>query len=200
MSGQFPTSPVAQSANIGSDQTTIVTKTTSGRIQARQIDGQKFTISLSYPPMTRTSFAPIKAFIMKQRSRLNTFTVIPPTVSDAQGSATGTISVNGATSAGVTTCTIDGMANSTNGILKAGDYVKFASHEKVYMAVEDLNSNGSGSGTLTFEPPLREDVANDVVLIYDNVPFFVRLSSDVQEYSIAENNLYTYEVDLIESI
>lgn len=200
MSGQFPTSPVAKDANIGSDQTTIVTKTTSGRIQARQIDGQKFTISLSYPPMTRANFAPIKAFIMKQRSRLNTFTVIPPTVSDAQGSATGTISVNGATSAGATTCTIDGMANSTNGILKAGDYVKFASHEKVYMAVEDLNSNGSGSGTLTFEPPLRVDVANDVVLTYDDVPFFVRLSSDVQEYSIAENNLYTYEVDLIESI
>jgi hypothetical protein len=92
------------------------------------------------------------------------------------------------------------MATSTNGILKAGDYVKFASHEKVYMAVEDLNSDGSGSGTLTFEPPLREDVANDTVLTYDNVPFFVRLANDVQEYSIITNDLYSYEVDLIESL
>ena len=200
MSGQFPTSPQAKDATIGSDQTTIVTKTTSGRVQARQIDGQKFTMTLSYPPMSRADFAPIKAFIMKQRARLNTFTVIPPIISNAQGVATGTISVDGAISAGATTCTIDGLATSTNGVLKAGDYIKFASHEKVYMAVEDLNGNGSGEGTLTFEPPLREDVANNVVLTYDNVPFFVRLVSDVQEYSIITNDLYTYEVDLIESL
>jgi hypothetical protein len=200
MPGQFPTSPQAKDASIGSDQTTIVTKTTSGRVQTRQIDGQKFTIKLSFPPMSRANFAPIKAFIMKQRSRLNTFTIIPPVISNAQGVATGTISVNGAISAGVTTCTIDGMATSTNGILKAGDYVKFASHEKVYMAVEDLDADGSGSGTLTFEPPLREDVANDTVLTYDNVPFFVRLANDVQEYSIITNDLYSYEVDLIESL
>ena len=200
MPGQFPTSPQAKDASIGSDQTTIVTKTTSGRVQTRQIDGQKFTIKLSFPPMSRANFAPIKAFIMKQRSRLNTFTIIPPVISNAQGVATGTISVNGAISAGVTTCTIDGMATSTNGILKAGDYIKFASHEKVYMAVEDLDADGSGSGTLTFEPPLREDVANDTVLTYDNVPFFVRLANDVQEYSIITNDLYSYEVDLIESL
>lgn len=200
MAGQFPTSPVARGADIGSDQTTIVTKTTSGRIQARQIDGQKFTIKLDYAPMRRADFAPIKAFLMKQRARLNTFTVIPPIISDAQGSATGTISVNGAITAGATTCTIDGMTVSTNGILKAGDYIKFASHEKVYMAVEDLDADGTGSGTLTFEPPLRENVSNDIQLTYDNVPFTVRLASDVQEYSIITDDLYTYEVDLIESL
>jgi len=44
---------------------------------------------------------------------------------------------------------------------------------KVYMAVEDLDADGTGSGTLTFEPPLRSDVANDVALIYDNVDFTV---------------------------
>ena len=125
-------------------------------------DGQKFSITLDYPPMTRSNFAPIKAFIMKQRARLNTFTVIPPVISNAQGVATGTISVNGAISSGATTCTIDGMATSTNDILKAGDYFRFTGQDKVYMAVEDLDSDGSGEGTLTFEPPLRSDVADDV--------------------------------------
>mgnify|MGYP000411948805 CR=1 FL=1 len=96
MAGQFPTTPTASDANIGSAQNTIVSVTTSGRVQTRQIDGQKFTITLDYAPMTRSNFAPIKAFLMKQRSRLNTFTVIPPVVSNAQGVATGTISVDGA--------------------------------------------------------------------------------------------------------
>ena len=200
MSGQFPTSPAPKDASIGSVQNTIVSVTTSGRVQTRQIDGQKFSITLDYPPMSRSNFAPIKAFIMKQRARLNTFTVIPPIVSDAQGVATGTISVNGAISSGVTSCTIDGMATSTSDILKAGDYFRFTGQDKVYMAVEDLDSDGSGEGTLTFEPPLRSDVANDVALIYDNVDFTVRLSNDIQEYSIVTNDLYKYQIDLIENL
>ena len=200
MSGQFPTSPAPKDASIGSVQNTIVSVTTSGRVQTRQIDGQKFSITLDYPPMTRSNFAPIKAFIMKQRARLNTFTVIPPVVSNAQGVGTGTISVNGAISSGATTCAIDGMATSTNDILKAGDYFRFTGQDKVYMAVEDLDSDGSGEGTLTFEPPLRSDVADDVALIYDNVDFTVRLSNDIQEYSIVTNDLYKYQIDLIENL
>jgi len=200
MAGQFPTSPVAKDAQVGSQQNTIVTVTTSGRVQTRQIDGQKFTITLDYPPMTRANFAPVKAFIMKQRARLNTFTVIPPIVSNAQGVATGTISVNGAITAGATTCTIDGMTTSTNGILKAGDYFRFTGQDKVYMAVEDLNADGSDEGTLTFEPPLRSNVANDVALVYDNVDFTVRLSNDIQEYSIVTNDLYKYQIDLVENL
>jgi hypothetical protein len=200
MAGQFPTSPVASDAQIGSEQNTIVSVTTSGRVQTRQIDGQKFTITLDYAPMTRSNFAPIKAFLMKQRSRLNTFTVIPPVVSNAQGVATGTISVDGAISSGATTCTIDGMTISTNGILKAGDYFRFSGQEKVYMAVEDLDADGTGSGTLTFEPPLRSDVANNVALVYDNVDFTVRLKNDIQEYNIVTNDLYKYQIDLIEQL
>ena len=200
MAGQFPTSPAPQNASIGSEQNTIVSVTTSGRVQTRQIDGQKFTLTLSYPPMTRQNFAPIKAFIMKQRSRLNTFTIIPPVVSNAQGVASGTITVDGSVSAGATTCTIDGMTVSTNGILKAGDYFRFSGADKVYMAVEDLDADGSGSGTLTFEPPLRTAVTDDTALVYDNVDFTVRLRNDVQEYSFVTNNLYKYEIDLIENL
>ena len=198
MSGQLPTSPVARSASINSQQNTIVSVTTSGRKQARQIDGQKFAITLSYPPMTRSEFAPIKAFIIKQRSQLENFTVIPPTESNAQGVASTVISTNASVSAGATTCTVDGMTTSTNGILKAGDYFRFTGQTKVYVAVEDLNADGSGEGTLTFEPPLRSAVTDDTVIIYDNVDFTVSLTSDVQEYKIGTSDLYAYELDVIE--
>jgi len=198
MSGQFPTSPVATSANIRSLQNTIVSVTTSGRKQARQIDGQRFAITLTYPPMTRAEFAPIKAFVMKQRSQLENFTLIPPTESNAQGVATGTISVNGALTAGTTTASIDNMTVSTNGILKAGDFFRFSGQDKVYMAVADLDSDGYGEGTLTFEPPLRANVSDDVDLVYDNIDFTVSLTNDIQEFSIGTTNYYTYEIDVVE--
>ncbi len=200
MSGQFPTSPVANSANIRSLQQTIVSVTTSGRKQARQIDGQRFAITLDFPPMTRANFAPIKAFIMKQRSQLNSFTVIPPIVSNAQGVASTVISTNASISAGATTCTVDGMTISTNGILKAGDYFRFTGQTKVYMAVEDLNADGSGEGTLTFEPPLRTAVTDDTDIIYDNVDFTVTLVNDVQEYNLGVQGYYSYEIDVAESL
>ena len=198
MSGQFPTSPAPSSVAIASDQTTIVSTTTSGRRQARQIDGQKFKLTAKFPIMTRAEFAPIKAFIMKQRSQLNTFTFIPPTISNSQGVASTVLNVDGALSAGTTTANIDNMTVSTNGILKAGDYFRFTGQQKVYMAVEDLNSDGYGEGTLTFEPPLRTAVADNAVLIYDNVDFTVGLTSDIQEYTIGTSNYFQYEIDLIE--
>ena len=198
MSGQFPTSPVATSANIRSLQNTIVSVTTSGRKQARQIDGQRFAITLTFPPMSRSEFAPIKAFVMKQRSQLENFTLIPPTESNAQGVATGTISVNGALTAGTTTASIDNMTVSTNGILKAGDFFRFSGQDKVYMAVADLDSDGYGEGTLTFEPPLRANVSDDVDLVYDNIDFTVSLTNDIQEFSIGTTNYYTYEIDVVE--
>ena len=198
MSGQFPTSPVATSANIRSLQNTIVSVTTSGRKQARQIDGQRFAITLQFPNMTRAEFAPIQAFVMKQRSQLENFTVIPPTVKNALGVATGTISVNGALTAGTTTASIDNMTVSTNGILKAGDFFRFSGQDKVYMAVADLDSDGYGEGTLTFEPPLRANVSDDVDLVYDNIDFTVSLTNDIQEFSIGTTNYYTYEIDVVE--
>jgi len=198
MSGTFPSSPVPRNVAISTNQNTIVTTTASGRRQARQIEGQRFRLRLSFPIMTRTEFAPILAFIMKQRSQMESFTYTPPTVEDALGVASGVISVNGAISAGVNSVAIDGMANSTSGVFKAGDLFRFTGQNKVYMCVGDVSSNGSGQGTLTFEPPLRANVADNAVLIYSNVDFTVGLTGDIQEFIIGTENYFQYEIDLIE--
>ena len=198
MSGTFPSSPAPRDVAISTNQNTIVTTTASGRRQARQIDGQKFRLRLRFPVMTRTEFAPILAFIMKQRSQMESFQYTPPSVDDALGVASGVISVNGAISAGVTSVAIDGMANSTSGVFKAGDFFRFTGQSKVYMVVADVSSNGSGQGTLTFEPPLRANVADNAVLIYSNVDFTVGLTGDIHEFNISTENYFQYEVDLIE--
>ena len=198
MSGTFPTSPAPRDVAISSNQNTIVTTTASGRRQARQIDGQRFRLRLRFPVMSRSEFAPILAFIMKQRSQMESFQYTPPTIDDAQGSASTVISVAGAISAGVTSCSIDGMGNNLTGVLKAGDFFRFTGQNKVYMCVADVSSNGSGAGTLTFEPPLRSNVADNAVLIYSNVDFTVGLTGDIQEFTIGTENYFQYEIDLIE--
>lgn len=198
MSGTFPSTPTPRDVVIRSQQNTIVSTTASGRRQARQIDGQRFALTLRFPVMTRAEFAPILAFIMKQRSQLESFTYTPATMENTRGSAATVISVNGAHSAGDTTIDVDGMGNNLNGVLKAGDFIRFTGQTKVYMVVEDLNSNGSGAGTITIEPPLRSSLSDNTVLIYNNVDFTVGLTSDIQEFNIGTSLYYQYEVDLVE--
>ncbi len=202
MSGTLPLTNFT-AINLKSNQKTLVSETDSGKTFRRQVQGQRFSFTVSYPPMTRSEFAPLMAFIMKQRSRQEAFTVTFPSYFNAQGNETGTLLVNGTHSVADTTISIDGFASDGAGRLKAGDLIKFA-HLKVYMVVEDVTSSSNAS-TVTIEPPLREALADDSSVTYDSVPFNVHLTSDVQEFATGQNDkngnlLFTYEFDVIESL
>jgi len=202
MSGTLPNTRF-NAINFKSNQKTLFSETDSGKTFRRQIQGQRFSFTISYPPMTRSEFAPIMAFIMKQRARKEDFTVTFPSYLDAQGNETNTLLVNGVHSASDTTIAIDGFAGDGAGRLKAGDLIKFA-HNKVYMIVEDVTSS-SNSATVTIEPPLRTALADDSSVTYDSVPFNVHLVSDAQEFSSGQvdkdgNLLFVYEFDVIESL
>ena len=202
MSGALPkTNFIA--INLRSNQKTLLSETDSGKTFRRQVQGQRFSFTVSYPPMTRSEFAPLMAFIMKQRNRKENFTVTFPSYFNAQGNETGTLLVNGSHTATDTTIAIDGFAGDGAGRLKAGDLIKFT-HDKVYMVVEDVTSS-SNSATVTIEPPLREALADDSSVTYDSVPFHVYLTSDVQEFATGQvdkdgNLLFTYEFDVIEAL
>ena len=202
MSGALPKTNFT-AINLRNNQKTLLSETDSGKTFRRQVQGQRFSFTVSYPPMTRSDFAPVMAFIMKQRNRKENFTVTFPSYLDAQGNETGTLFVNGSHTATDTTIAIDGFAGDGAGRLKAGDFIKFA-HDKVYMIVEDATSSSNAS-TVTIEPPLREALTDNSSVTYDSVPFNVHLTSDVQEFATSQNDsngnlLFSYEFDVIESL
>jgi len=199
MSGAFPTSPISNGINIKSNQTTIVSTAINGRRQARQLQNQRWSMTVSFPPMTRASFAPIFAFITAQRGRKESFTYTPPIIDDALGTETGSVLVNGVHAVGDTTIAMDAFAGDGAGRFKAGDFLKFASHDKVYMVVSDVTSS-SNAATVTIEPPLITALADDSAVTYDSVPFTVALKNDIQEFVIGQDALYRYELDFIEVI
>lgn len=195
MSGTLPTSPEFSAIGFTSEQKTLTSTTDSGKMFSTQIDGQRFSFTASYPTMTRATFSPVLAFIMKQRSQQNTFQVSLPDIKDAKGTISGTVLVVAAHSAGDTTIDVDGMTGS----LLAGDFVKFANHSKVYMVVDDVTAS-VGAATLTIEPPLREALLDNEAVTYDDVPFTVRLSNDVQQFKTSVIDQYTFELDFIEAL
>jgi|TARA_B100001094_G_C17948727_1_gene679373 hypothetical protein len=199
MSGAFPTSIVPKSVKITSMQTTLVSTSISGRRQARQLQNQKWKLRATFPPLTRTEFNEVFAFVVKQRGRKENFTFTPPIFDDALGTETGSVLVNGAHSVADTTIAMDGFAGDGAGRFKAGDFIKFASHDKVYMVVADVTSS-SNAATVTIEPPLTTALVNDSAVTYDSVPFTVALTNDIQEIQLQNTGLFQYEIDMIEVI
>ena len=206
MSGAFPISNAKfESLGIKSIQNTIISKSQSGKKLARQIDNQRFGFTARIITAKRSDvYGELMAFIVKQRSGKENFTIIPPEIEDARGSETGTVLVNGVHAVGDTTIAMDAFAGDGAGRFKAGDFLKFASHDKVYMVVSDVTSS-SNAATVTIEPPLITALADDSVVTYDNVPFTVHLTSDIQEFGIAGadkdgNALYQFEFDVEESL
>ena len=206
MSGAFPISSSAFSTmGIKSIQNTIISKSDSGKKLARQIDGQRFAFTAKIIVGKRSDiYGELMAFIMKQRSRKENFTIIPPEIEDARGNETGTVLVNGVHAVGDTTIAMDAFASDGAGRFKAGDFIKFASHDKVYMVVSDVTSS-SNAATVTIEPPLTTALADDSVVTYDNVPFTVHLTNDIQEFGAVGadkdgNLLYQFELDVEEAL
>ena len=202
MSGALPNTNF-NAINFKNTQKTLFSETDSGKTFRRQVQGQRFSFTVSYPPMKRSEFAPIMAFIMKQRSQKENFTVTLPSYFNAQGNETGTLLVNGAHSSADTTIAIDGFASDGAGRLKAGDFIKFA-HDKVYMIIDDVTSS-SNAATVTIEPPLRTALADNSAVTYKSIPVTVHMTNDVQEFQTNSNDkdgnlLFKYEIDVIESL
>ena len=196
MSGTFPTSPKFQSLAVSSNQGTFVSRSISGRRQSRQIGGQYWRLRASFPPMTRAQFAPIYAFVIAQRGRYESFSVIPAVISTGQGSPAGTPLIDGASQTGRSLVT-DGW-NASIAIFKAGDYLKIAGNDKVYMVTADVSSDGSGDATIAIEPALVASPADDAAITHSSVPFTVALRAGVQEFATGTTGLFQFEIDMEE--
>ena len=167
MSGTFPVSPAFNSVEVNSIQPTFVSRTISGRRQARQIAGQFFTMSATFPPMTRAEFAPISAFIMKQRGQFESFQVVLPVLSSGLGSPLGTPLVKGASQTGRSIIT-DGWSPPASGnVLTLSDTtpdVVWDVSQGILLNNEFLQTSGSGTG-FTFNSETDES-GNPTITIY----------------------------------
>lgn len=189
MSGSLPTTPEFRSATVASERAIVTSTSISLRTQQRNLGGHRWRLTVNYPPMTREEFAPIDAFLEQQAA--DSFTVIPTLIANAMGNPTGSVVTSGSAAAGAKSVTLA----SLSGTLKAGSFIKFATHNKVYKVTADR----VGSGAVSIEPGLRVAVAGGVAVTYQSVPFTVRLVGTVREYGISTDSFVTYEFEAVEA-
>lgn len=159
--------------------------------------------------MLRADLAPIFAFVIGQRGRFDPFQyVLPAPLYSPQGiGASGSPNpyVDGS-QVSPTNDAQTGRSILTRGwtpsvtVLKAGDFLKFGSHSKIYLCREDVASDSQSRATIPIEPAvqLSGGLANFDQITTHNIPFTVALTNDSQEISLGLASVFELSVSLME--
>ena len=170
----------------------VTTSPFTFQTQVHQHQGEFWRTVISLPPMLRANANIWLSFLLQLRGRRGTFKIGDQDAKTITGVATGTIRVNGASQTG-NQVALDGFANSTNNVFKAGDYIQIGSY--LYMVIEDVNSNSSGEANVKIEPALRssiETINDDTTVIYSNTTTLMRL--DTNELGWQTDNVSKYGI------
>ena len=180
MSGTYPSTPAPAAVTIESFEPSYKTTAHSLRRIVRSRGAQRWMFVLKYTRLTRAEWATLFSWLMTQGGEGGSFTFYPPVFGDVQGTAAGSPKVKTTTAAGQTSIPSKGWTAGQT-VLKAGDFLKFASHAKVYMATADVVADGSGEATIALRPGLLSQVAANEAITVSNVPFTCAVDGDTLE-------------------
>lgn len=192
--------PGFASVKLGSDHKIMTDRTNSGRITQRSHAYQKFTIDITYNPMTKEEFLPVYAFLLERRTTLEPFYVQLPQYRGQTTATTINTDISGdvVQNAGNT---VISLGNNDANNIDIGDLFTITDsnhtdHEKAYM-VTKITQTGSFD-TITITPPLAKEVSNGASLQFVNPKIKVIQVGGVQQYSLNSNNLYSFSLKLEE--
>jgi hypothetical protein len=183
----------------------------SGRRQSKQLAAQYWTLDCEYTPLDRSEAAQVMAFLNKQNNSLDSFSVVIPQYSRPGGTVaalggTPVLSVAAGAAIGATAISVDfdtitsaNVSDATRA-LRAGDFVKFSNHNKVYQLTENLSINGSGSGTMSIFPGLYTAITTNHDVTYWDVPFNVFNTETTQEYEFTIGDQANISLKLHEAL
>ena len=192
--------PGFASVKLGSNQKIMTDRTNSGRITQRSHAYHKFTIDITYNPMTKAEFLPVYAFLMERRTTMAPFYVQLPQYR-GQTTATGINTDNSGNTSQPSGNTVVSLANNDANDVNIGDLFTIndsnhTDHEKAYM-VTKITQTGSYD-TITITPPLAKEVSDGASLTFVNPKIKVIQVGDVQQSSLNSNNLYSFSLKLEE--
>lgn len=196
-------------------------RTLSGRGVHRDNSSQYWRFTIQYNPMLRDQFEVVDAFLHSRMSPPNPFFVVLPQYVQprdplfAAYANAQPLTVVGNHAAGSSTLLFDGptdIGTSTTGLPKFGDMLTISditndNHKKVYKvtAVEywDYHQSGVTAPTLKqvrvhLDPPLQRNTADNAVVNFIRPKFRVKTTSDVREYELDTEGLYSYSIDVEE--
>jgi hypothetical protein len=151
--------------------------------------GQRWTASVSIPPVRRELAEPWNAFLLALNGPVGTFLLGDPNAKAPRGTAT--------------SATLTGSAGSSSptitmtGTLLAGDYIQLGSGATA--TLHKVLVDRTDTGVVEIWPSLRASVTGATVTLANTVGKF-RLSSNQQSFSIDSASIYGISFDCVEAL
>ena len=175
----LPTATGIRTQNWGLRRITSITQSPfTLQQQVYQHSGEQWNTTMTLPPMLKDKASIWLSFFLQLRGVRGTFKIGDQDRKTIQGTATGTVRVNGASQTG-NQVALDGFTASRSNVFKAGDYIQINSY--MYMVTEDVSADGSGEANVKIEPALRqgiETINDDTLVVYLNTTTIMRLDSN----------------------
>ena len=157
--------------------------------QIVQHAGQRWTASVSIPPVRRDLAEPWVSFLLSLNGPVGTFLLGDPNAKAPRGTAT--------------SATLTGILGSSSPTitmtetLLAGDYIQLGSGDTA--TLHKVLVDRSGTGVVEIWPALRSTVSSATVTLTNTVGRF-RLSGNQQSFSINETSVYGISFDCVEAL
>lgn len=189
----FPNPNYIKTTRISLQQNILKTRSEFNNIEQvqRHPNSELWGMEIDLRPLTPAEAAEIQAFMVKLQGSYGTFELGDQDRTSPRGVATGTPLVKGASQTGNELIT-DGWTNSTTNILRAGDYIEV--ENRLYMNLDDVNSDSSGNATLTISPALRASPADNAAITTENPKARWRLSDSTILWESSELNLVSIRI------
>ena len=187
----LPTATGVTTQNFGLRRTVAITQSPfTAQQQVFEHEGSQWNATITLPPMLKDKASIWLSFFLQLRGFRGTFKLGDQDRKTIQGTATGTVRVNGASQTG-NQVALDGFTASRANVFLAGDYIQINSY--MYMVTANVTANGSGEANVKIEPALRtgiEPINNDTTVIYLNTTTLMRLDSNELNWDTNNVSLY----------
>jgi len=196
MSGTYPYTPTFNAVNFKINTPVIKTTTISGKTRRVAMGHSFYTFTAKYNNVPKYEMGPVIGFVAQQYGSLEAFQIVLPEISYSKvpNQTATTVTTSGAVLAGVNSVNVTGVTTG-KGLLRAGDYFKFANHSKVYMCTVTWVAGQP----LYFSGSLVADVPSGTALTITAVPFTVILDGEVQQYDTGIGGIVQMSLDMRET-
>jgi hypothetical protein len=177
----------------------------TGHQAARLFGPPRWRVSLqSADAFTLANAGQYEAMLLKLRGGVNHLALADPVRPAPQGTMRGTLTLNGAHSAGAVALSITGGAGQAATTLLPGDWLQLGSGigtSQLVKVVDGGTANGSGVVAVNVEPPLRVAFSGGAAVTWDKpIAYYKQISQPQWSYRPALRFKQTgFALDLLEN-